>query len=464
VQEFISVTHVPCDSMIDERNTAIYAKLIGNFWECTGLGDRSSILRFLKTRTSENKTATKESFWTLVGGILRIYSMNNELVICANYDEDNVVFSGYSQRFGTTDVTLRIAQRNQSVLAIEHNAGFFSCCHIRLSEIIKYVSENRCLPDSVDSSNQFSNYKTSPDQDLSRLYFEDNETDIIIPKGEILSSLTADLQRVDYRSLDFANLQPFIRRYFSISGLIRGIIEMMESRYFIDYQETCAVFYRGNDKSTETVIASHEEFIIKARQIRSENHKIKFLVQTDETEFMEAFLKEFWYCSFFLEELPHMKKCNNVMHNVVPANQRTHFGANFLAATQIVSKCHHLITHSGNCGLFAVLYRAHGENVHQYLDGAWLDRGDAPDCRVIAPGIIVRKALYGVQPDGPFADVTEKVIKRLDESGISIYATNMEFGDPAIGAAKSLYVEYVMDGIEVSRTVPEGRTLCITLH
>ena len=39
------------------------------------------------------------------------------------------------------------------------NAGFFSCCSIRLNKIVDYINLNRKLPTSVDSSQQFLWYK-----------------------------------------------------------------------------------------------------------------------------------------------------------------------------------------------------------------------------------------------------------------------------------------------------------------
>ena len=45
------------------------------------------------------------------------------------------------------------------MLKINHNAGFFSCCAVKLFSIVKFINSNKKLPDSIDSSQQFNWYK-----------------------------------------------------------------------------------------------------------------------------------------------------------------------------------------------------------------------------------------------------------------------------------------------------------------
>ena len=62
-------------------------------------------------------------------------------------------------------------------LTITHNAGFFSCCTIRLIEIVNFFNNNKNLPTIVDSSRQFDFYKSKP-EDLSKFYFTEKENNI----------------------------------------------------------------------------------------------------------------------------------------------------------------------------------------------------------------------------------------------------------------------------------------------
>ena len=46
-------------------------------------------------------------------------------------------------------------------IVVDHNAGFFSCCTIRLQKIVDYYNENKIFP-IVDSTNQWAFYKDKP--------------------------------------------------------------------------------------------------------------------------------------------------------------------------------------------------------------------------------------------------------------------------------------------------------------
>lgn len=259
------------------------------------------------------------------------------------------------------------------VLQITHNAGFFSCCEVRLSEIVAYYNEHKRFPDKVDSSQQFANYKRG-DEDLMPLYFDsDRKLDAEYFGGKRIDLTTDERywQFSDYKNIIHENTRLLMNSYFVLSRHAGGTAYNLRRKYNLDPENTCAVFYRGNDKNRETQIAPYEEFIQRAREVREKNPGIKFLVQPDETEFLEAFLAEFPDAIYF-HETPHMRKKDSVMFNEMPRGQRAEFGAKFLAAVLVLSQCKYLITHSGNCGLFCVLYRGHSDNVIQYLNGEWL--------------------------------------------------------------------------------------------
>ena len=60
-------------------------------------------------------------------------------------------------------------------LIIKHNdSGFFSCCSLRLNDIVDYFNNNKCLPETVNSSNQFTWYKPKEfrNRDITYDYFE----------------------------------------------------------------------------------------------------------------------------------------------------------------------------------------------------------------------------------------------------------------------------------------------------
>lgn len=245
-------------------------------------------------------------------------------------------------------------------------AGFFSNCSVRLKQIINFINKNNELPRTVDSSAQFRNYKEEVDDtvdDLTKYFFE--QTAIASTVEKINYFLPRQYQK--YKNIDFKNVVPLIKAFFSPSITIRNIIETLEKKYKLDYDNICSVYYRGNDKASETGLAEYEQFFNKTEEILQKNPHIKFLIQTDELEFAEAFKQRFPN-SFWFDELSminHDPKSS--VHHSIPRNKRKEHASYFFAAILIISKTKHLITYSGNCALWTVLYRGNTENVHQYL-------------------------------------------------------------------------------------------------
>ena len=261
-------------------------------------------------------------------------------------------------------------------LTITHNAGFFSCCSVRLHDIIHFFNTHKRLPQSINVSSQFAAYKSNagdPCEDINPLLFKDIQPNIINFVKEI--DYHHDHQFTPYYQLDFENLTPFIYKYFSLCEEIDNNIKLKQEKYSIDYSNTASVFYRGNDKVTETKIGSYNEFFDKCQKIYNSNNNIRFLIQTDEQEFRDEFQQNF-YNTFFFEDMPCIKKNTSIaMQHVVDASQKHKFAQQILSVTNIVARCNHLITHSGNCGIWATLFRGNATNVHQYLmhpDQGWV--------------------------------------------------------------------------------------------
>jgi hypothetical protein len=261
-----------------------------------------------------------------------------------------------------------------SKIVTKHNGGFFSCCTQRLIEIVNYTNLHGQLPDIVDSSEQFLYYKSKPSENLIPVYFEDyNNIPVNLNLPASFSTDGREMQYSPYRSINFYLLNPFIQKYFSPSKVVQNWVDVFTSKYQLDYNNLCGVFYRGNDKSRETTIAPYNEFIFKAQQILDKNPGIKFLVQPDETEFLETFTAAFPDRCIWFEETPHMKSKSSCIFYELPTNKKTEHGSTFMAATICLSKCNHLITHSGNGGNWAILYRGNTDNVYQWLIDGWID-------------------------------------------------------------------------------------------
>ena len=261
-----------------------------------------------------------------------------------------------------------------SVIA-KHNAGFFSCCSVKLNHIVDYININSKLPTYVDSSVQFAWYKKE-NRDITYDYFEhyDNINDVDINDVDTNNFIDYNCRQqfIEYSNLDYKNTKPLIKKYFYPSRQIVGFIKDIEDKYRLDYDNICVLFYRGNDKITETKICEYDEYLVYANYVMKKNPNILFLIQSDETEFINFMSENFPNNSFyFKDKIRHMNKCNSTV-DIVMKNENFEFSKYYLAITIIMSKCKYVICGSGNCSFWIVLYRGNNNNVFQNLNGSWL--------------------------------------------------------------------------------------------
>jgi hypothetical protein len=260
------------------------------------------------------------------------------------------------------------------MLKITHSAGFFSCCSIRFLKIIDYYNNHKKLPITVDSSTQFIMYKNNINKDITFDYFEnyDNINIDINYDKIILSDDKREPQYSDYSKLKFDIINKLIKKYFTPSVEILNTITNIENKYNLDYDNICVLFYRGNDKNTETKICGYDEYIKYANEVLTKNPNIKFLIQSDETEFINYMLNIYPTNSFYLkDEIRHINKCNNTVDKIFK-NSNYEFSKKYLAITVIMSKCKYVIFGSGNCSNWIIFYRGNVNNVYQNLNNEWL--------------------------------------------------------------------------------------------
>lgn len=257
-----------------------------------------------------------------------------------------------------------------------HQAGFFSCCSIKLNQLVEYIIKNSKLPEIVDSTHNFNWYKTKV-EDITYDYFEhyDNITNRLNQLNKLNEEFKCnfyhDQQFDDYSTLDY-NILPIVEKYFSPSLKIKQIIKLMEMKYTVDYNNICVLFYRGNDKIRETKLSNYDDYLIYANKIMKNNPNILFLIQSDETEFIQFMTNHFPNSFYFKDEARHIPKCKNTVDRVM-FQYNNLFSKYYLAITIIMSKCKYVVCGSGNCSLWIVLYRGHNKNICQYSKEKWYD-------------------------------------------------------------------------------------------
>lgn len=255
-----------------------------------------------------------------------------------------------------------------STLRVSHNAGFFSCCMIRLRDIVNYFNTNQKLPDKVDSSKQFTLYKSDQKRDITHNLFAEEDS---LPNIDYVAPVSIVKGRdcihfPNYKNINFTEIAPFINKYFSPSPMIKERIASYEAKYKLDYDKTCLVYYRGNDKATESLCPEYNAILDKAMQVKQEHPEICFVVQSDEAEFIEYFLSHYPDATV-LTELEAIKKNKVNPARVLPIEKREEHGYNFLAAIYFLSKIKYIVTTTHNAATWLCLFRGHSDGVYQYL-------------------------------------------------------------------------------------------------
>lgn len=254
--------------------------------------------------------------------------------------------------------------------------GFFSCCSVKLSSLLDFSRANLREPGSVDYTRLFAGYNPTPEAgSIHHLFFDEDRSkrqgDLAIVEDGEPRLFDTGSQFVPYRDLKLDKLSPWVAKYFSPSRQVAENIALLRAKYPFAGGNVCSVVYRGNDKSSETAISSCEHFIAKADEALRVNPDVVFHVQTDEQEFREEFSACFPN-SFFCEEVPAIRRSMTNVTEQTPMEQRITLATNLLSLIWLASQSQYVITHSGNVGVWCVLFRGSVANVCQTLDNKWV--------------------------------------------------------------------------------------------
>jgi hypothetical protein len=250
-------------------------------------------------------------------------------------------------------------------LTIRHpNNGFFSTCSIILHYTVEYFNRYRKLPETINTTDAFNWYRPGTMDSFFTL-----DARKITYRGPVLYEHFH--QYTDYMKLDYAGVKPFLQKYFTPSEEVQGLIKDLESKYSVDYQNTCVLFYRGHDKVTETALPNYADYIKRARAILQQRPQTRFLVQSDETEFIEAMVAELGEkVVWFKDEIRHIPKALTTVDKV--CDDAFKFSKLYLAITIVMSKCPYIICGSGNCSIWIALFRGSAKGMQQFLKSSWI--------------------------------------------------------------------------------------------
>ena len=259
------------------------------------------------------------------------------------------------------------------MIKIKHLAGFFSCCSVKLQKIVEFINSNKRLPDIVDSSQLFTKYKNNENKkkDITFHYFQ-NYNDISGIKLLYPIRYHRRDQFKKYNNLNYKRIIPLIKKYFSPSNKIKNIVNNIENKYNIVYDNTLAVYYRGTDKKKETKLAPFNEFYKKILEIVNINKNIKILIQSDSARFID-FINNRNLKNVFRISENRTSYLNKGIHYQQSNDKNYLHMFNFLSTILILSKCKYIICGSGNCSIWTMFYRGNSKNIIQYLKGKWFN-------------------------------------------------------------------------------------------
>ena len=264
---------------------------------------------------------------------------------------------------------------SKDILVIKHDGyhGFFSYCSISMQQIIEYYCQNNYFPIKLDMSNIFTTFKSN-NNDISSIFFKQNTCNILDSfnaNNDALHMLNRDIQFTNYKLIDYNIISPIIDQYFIFSDEISNIVQKIEQSYNINYSNTCCIFYRGNDKNTETLIPSYDTMYLKYNELL-ENSSINTILQSDESEFFNFFTNKIKNYTIFNNEIKHIPKQQSSINHIYDVTTRLELIKNFLAIVYIMSKCKYIICTSGNISLWVTYFRKNSYNVYQYLNNSWV--------------------------------------------------------------------------------------------
>lgn len=280
---------------------------------------------------------------------------------------------------------------------IKHTAGFFSCCSVKLDKIIEYINNNQTLPTTVDSSALFSMYKTPRytvefyqssismfksypiykqiDQyDITFYFFKPSNNSEYTYTNKINYSVNDQFKI--YRDMNLDPIMPFIKKYFEPSQRIKNVANNIINKYNILPEKCIALYYRGTDKSSETMIDSFESFHNKLDEllISINNKNIQILIQTDSAQFLDYINSKNTnhnYNLIFVKELT--PSYTNIGRHLENTNKQNYIDiTNLLSIVLIISKCKYIICSSGNVSIWMMYYRGNTTNVYQSLNLMWV--------------------------------------------------------------------------------------------
>jgi hypothetical protein len=247
------------------------------------------------------------------------------------------------------------------------HSGFFSNNTVALWSLCELLKD-RLVVDRIHYLFGFSAYRNCDqpiyEYDLYPDYFTPDSA-VTLPDPQLIRFVN---HHGLYHELNHEWLNPLLNRYFSPSEGIRRIVDAWKVKYRFDGSRTIGVCYRGTDKGTEVKLADPRAYLNVTRNLLKKHPDYRVMIQTDQQQVRDLFLREFGDCCWFIEELPVTSGQASLAHISTRERgvDRHQFGLRILASALLLADCNQLVNHTGNMGLWIALFRGHREHAVQF--------------------------------------------------------------------------------------------------
>lgn len=264
-----------------------------------------------------------------------------------------------------------------TVLVCKHNAGFFSCCSVKLNQIITYINANKSIPEHVDCKKLMSLYNPYW---LWNLPFFDDITSKFFEDNSYININTTQYYKLLWDISNYSNEHDdIIKKYFTPSGTIINNSNKLIRQNKIFVNNCIGLYVRMTDKQEETNIGKFEDYKNKLNEILQNEPKLKIFVVTDSTDFLNYIKDNF--DSIIIKELRtttshlgiHKYNKEGRLDKSVVENNYNEIINYLFPAFLILSKCKYFVCNSSNCSTWTVIYRKTKKNVYQFIDNKWID-------------------------------------------------------------------------------------------
>jgi hypothetical protein len=211
----------------------------------------------------------------------------------------------------------------------------------------------------------------------SMIQFKDEPTDD--PYGSLFAiSELADRSLPDkipaferhgvYASFPLGVLRRYVDAYFKPSAKVLAFEAYLVRKYDLDTEQAIVLVYRGTDKGIEVRETPIDQYISVAAQLKLMNPNMKVIIQTDQSQAVEAVISKFPDAIHF-EELPTTSG-KAVIHNLDIGNEfeitKSELAIRLLAMIHLLSRAKYVVTHTGNIGAWIALYRGSSSGLFQF--------------------------------------------------------------------------------------------------